>query len=275
MTRFMGSLDALDTARFVLRGYPYDGTCSYKPGSRFGPAEIRAHSEGIETYSPRFDMDIDDIPFFDAGDLEFPFGDRDGVLERIELDAESLLSRGFILFGIGGEHLVSLPLIRSAHRNHPNLQVFHFDAHMDLREHYLDDRLSHATVMRRVLDFLPVEQFHQFDIRSGTRDEWLFSRKHGILKGHPCDVLTQLDTDTPVYVSIDLDVLDPAVFPGTGTPEPGGLTFVQLVEQLSAFRGKRIVGADFVELAPNVDPTDVSTIVAAKLIREMMVIAHG
>lgn len=275
MTRFMGSREGLDGASIVLRGYPYDGTCSYKPGSRFGPAEIRNHSEGIETYSPQFDVDIEDIPFFDAGDLEFPFGDRDGVLERIELDAESLISQGFVLFGIGGEHLVSLPIIRSAASNHPDLNVFHFDAHMDLREHYLKDHLSHATVMRRVLDFLPADQLHQFNIRSGTREEWVFSRKNGLLKGHPCDVLSQLDRETPIYVSIDLDVLDPSVFPGTGTPEPGGLSFIQLVEQLAAFRERNIIGVDFVELAPNIDPTGVSTIVAAKLIREMMGIVHG
>lgn len=169
MSRFMGSLEEIDRARYVLRGYPYDGTCSYKPGSRFGPAEIRTHSEGIETYSPCFDTDIEDIPFFDAGDLELPFGDRDAVLERIELDAESTFSTGRVLFGIGGEHLVSLPLIRSAQRNYENLHVFQFDAHMDLREDYLGDTLSHATVMRQILDFLPSGHLHQFDIRSGTR----------------------------------------------------------------------------------------------------------
>lgn len=275
MSRFMGSLEEMDRARFVLRGYPYDGTCSYKPGSRFGPAEIRTHSDGIETYSPRFDTDIEDIPFFDTGDLELPFGDRDAVLERIELDAESIISQGNILFGIGGEHLVSLPLIRSAQRNFENLHVFQFDAHMDLRDDYLGDTLSHATVMRRVLNFLPAAQLHQYDVRSGTREEWAFSRENGLLKTDPTDQLRELDADTPIYITIDMDVLDPAVFPGTGTPEPGGLTFNRLMDRLSLFKGRRIVGVDFMELAPNIDPTGVSTIVAVKLIREMLVIANG
>ncbi len=275
MSRFMGSLEEIDRARYVLRGYPYDGTCSYKPGSRFGPAEIRTHSEGIETYSPCFDADIEDIPFFDAGDLELPFGDRDAVLERIELDAESTFSSGHILFGIGGEHLVSLPLIRSAQRNYENLHVFQFDAHMDLREDYLGDTLSHATVMRQILDFLPSDHLHQYDVRSGTREEWAFSRDQNLLKTDPAEQLNELSADTPIYVTIDMDVLDPSVFPGTGTPEPGGLTFNQLMARLSLFKGRRIVGADFMELAPNIDPTGVSTIVAVKLIREMLVIAHG
>ncbi len=275
MSRFMGSREEMEQARFVLRGYPYDGTCSYKPGSRFGPSEVRTHSEGIETYSPRFDADIEDIPFFDAGDLELPFGDRDAVLERIELDAESIFSAGKILFGIGGEHLVSLPLIRSAHRNFDNLHVFQFDAHMDLRKDYLGDALSHATVMRQVLDFLPVNHLHQFDIRSGTREEWTFSRENGLLKTDPGDQLNELPADTPIYLTIDMDVLDPSIFPGTGTPEPGGLTFDQLMDRLAIFKGQRIIGVDFMELAPNIDPAGVSTIVTAKLIREMLVIANG
>jgi len=273
--RFMGSRDNINDARIVMMGYPYDGTCSYKPGSRFGPGEIRSHSEGIETYSPRLNVDIQNIPFFDGGDLELPFGDRDAVLERIEVNAEAAFGEGRVLFGIGGEHLVSLPIIRSAWRNFPGLHVIQFDAHMDLREDYLGDQLSHATVMRRVLDFLPPDHLHQFDIRSGTAEEWAFSREHGLLKGNPVTLLKGLPEDTPLYITIDMDVLDPSVFPGTGTPEPGGLTFGELMDRLYRFQGRRIVGVDFMELAPNIDPTGVSTIVAAKLMREMLGVVHG
>lgn len=273
--RFMASLNQIDTADIVLRGYPYDGTVSYKPGSRFGPSELRAHSEGIETYSPRFNVDIEDVPFFDAGDLELPFGSPDRVLKEIEADAVSILKQGKVLLGIGGEHLISLSLVKAAYNRYPNLHLFHFDAHMDLRDDYLGERLSHATVMKRILDFLPAEHFHQFDIRSGTKEEWQLSRERGFLKSRPEDVLNTLPEDTPIYISVDLDVLDPSIFPGTGTPEPGGLSFTDLVDRLVPFQNRRIAAADLVELAPRIDSSSVSTIVAAKLVRELMAVCHG
>jgi len=273
--RFMGSLPVLDKAKIVLRGYPYDGTCSYKPGSRFAPEEIRTHSEGVETYSPLFDKDIEeDVLFFDALNCEFPFGNREKVLDLIEKDAKSYFEKDKILFSIGGEHLVSLPLIKACFERYADLVVLHFDAHMDLREDYLGEKLSHATVMKRVLDFLPKENFHQFGIRSGTRNEYKFSYDNKFLKESISQILDSI-TNKPIYVSIDMDVLDPSVFPGTGTPEPGGWQFNKLIGELKQLKGLNIVGADFVELAPNYDTTSVSTIVAVKLIREMLVIANG
>jgi len=273
--RFMGSRPKIEGSGIVLRGYPYDGTASYKPGSRFGPMEIRAHSEGIESYSPRFDVNIEEIPFTDAGDLSLPFGAKERVMQEIESDADALFDAGVILFGIRGEHLVSYPLIHSAFKRFPGLHVFQFDAHMDLREDYLGERFSHATVMRRVLDFLPETQFHQFHIRSGTRDEWQFSREKGFLSVSLKDALVGLNPETPIYVTIDMDVLDPSVFPGTGTPEPGGLSFDALMDELALFRGRRVVAADFMELAPHIDTSGISTITAAKLIREMIGLVNG
>ncbi|NOZ13498.1 MAG: agmatinase [Acidobacteria bacterium] len=273
--RFMGSRKEIEGSRIILRGYPYDGTASYKPGSRFGPMEIRTHSEGIESYSPRFDVDIEEIPFTDTGDLSLPFGAKKRVLHEIEADADGFFDAGVILFGIGGEHLVSYSLIHSAFRKYPDLRVFQFDAHMDLRNDYLGERFSHATVMRRILDFLPEEHFHQFHIRSGTREEWRFSRENGFMKDSLTAVLEGIAADIPLYVTIDMDVLDPAVFPGTGTPEPGGLSFDELISELAFFRGKRVVAADFVELAPHIDISGISTITAAKLIREMIGVVSG
>ncbi len=273
--RFMGSRTKIEGSRIVLRGYPYDGTASYKPGSRFGPMEIRVHSDGIESYSPRFDVDIEEIPFTDADDLSLPFGAKERVMHEIEADADGFFNAGVILFGIGGEHLVSYPLIHSAFRKYPDLQVFQFDAHMDLRNDYLGERFSHATVMRRILDFLPEEHFHQFFIRSGTREEWQLSREKGFLKDSLAKTLKGIAEETPVYVTIDMDVLDPAVFPGTGTPEPGGLSFDALMDELALFRGRRVVAADFMELAPHIDISGISTITAAKLIREMIGVVNG
>jgi agmatinase len=273
--QFMGSRSKAEGARIVLRGFPYDGTASYKPGSRFGPTEIRVHSEGIESYSPRFDVDIEDIPFFDAGDMSLPFGAKERMLVEVEADADSILSQGAILFGIGGEHLISYPLIRAAFKQNPDLQVFQFDAHMDLREDYLGERFSHATVMRRVLDFLPEKQLHQFHIRSGTKEEWQLSHDKGLLKADLGHVLKDFAKSTPIYVTIDMDVLDPAAFPGTGTPEPGGLSFMELMVDLIQFKGRKIVAVDFMELAPNIDSSGISTITAVKLIREMIGVVSG
>ncbi len=273
--RFMGSRSKISGSKIVLRGYPYDGTASYKPGSRFGPMEIRTHSEGIESYSPRFDVDIEEIPFFDMGDLSLPFGAKERMLAEVEADAGVILDSGVILLGIGGEHLISYPLIHAAFQRNPELHVFQFDAHMDLRDEYMGEAFSHATVMRRVLDFLPPKQFHQFHIRSGTRDEWLFSKQNRFLESSVEEVLKELARETPIYVTVDMDVLDPGEFPGTGTPEPGGLRFFELVDDLANFKERRVVGADFVELAPHVDGSGISTIAAAKLIREMIGVLNG
>ncbi len=273
--RFMGSRSSVEGAKIVVRGYPYDGTASYKPGSRFGPMEIRVHSEGIESYSPRFDVDIEEISFFDAGDISLPFGSRERMLAEVEEDAESIFNQGSILFGIGGEHLISYPLIHAAFKRNPELHVVQFDAHMDLRDDYMGERFSHATVMRRVLDFLPEKQLHQFHIRSGTKEEWQLSSEKGFLKTKLETFLKDLPKETPLYVTIDMDVLDPAAFPGTGTPEPGGLSFNELMADLAQFKGRRIVAVDFMELAPNIDSSGISTITAVKLIREMIGVVCG
>jgi agmatinase len=265
----------MENAKIVLRVNPYDGTCSYKPGSRFAPSEIRVHSEGVETFSPLFNKDIEeDVLFYDDFDCEFPFGNREKVLDIIESDAKRYFGKNKILFSIGGEHLVSLPLIKACFEKYGDLTVLHFDAHMDLRENYLGERLSHATVMKRVLDFLPKENFFQLGIRSGTKDEYNFSLSNNFLKDSVSQIKEKIK-NKPLYISIDMDVLDPGVFPGTGTPEPGGWQFNRLMEELKQLQGLNIVGADFVELAPNYDTACVSTIVAVKLIREMLVIANG
>ncbi len=274
--RFMGSKEKIENCKIVLRGYPFDGTASFKSGQRFAPADVRLNSEGIESYSPRFNIDIEkDICFYDAKDLTLPFGNTEKSLEMIEKDAKSYFEKGFTLFSIGGEHLITLPLIKACFSIYPDLHLIHIDAHADLREEYLGEKLSHATVMKRILDFLPVKRFHQLFIRSGTREEFEFMQKNKTLKKNPENIARAIGEKTPVYITIDLDVLDPSVFPGTGTPEPGGIDFNTLIDTLERFKNLNIVGIDFVELSPDIDNTEISTITACKIIRECMGVVYG
>ncbi len=273
--QFIGCDRTFDEADVVLFGAPYDSTTSFRPGTRFGPSAMRSESFGIETYSMLQDRDIaDDARVFDSGDLELPFGAPDRALEMIEARAAEILDAGKTPFLLGGEHLVTLGAVRAVAKRHPDLRIVHFDAHADLREDYLGVRLSHACVIRRCHDILGDGRIFQFGIRSGTRDERRF-----MLDGR---VATELFTDAtlpgvvdaigpgaPVYLTVDMDVLDPAEFPGTGTPEAGGLSFARLVADVRLICAKlNVVALDNVELSPALDPTGRSTALACKLLRE-------
>lgn len=273
---FMGFDKSYHDARIVYFGAPYDGTASFKKGSVLGPMEIRNDSYGLETYSPYQNLDLEEeTSVIDVGDLELGNGDPSPVLERIGDFVRGILRDGKIPFMAGGEHLVSYPVIQALHELHPDLHVVHLDAHMDLREDYLVDRLSHATVMRRAYDLLGRDRIWQFGIRSGTREEFAFARENCVSNlfdlGGMESLVHRLGRK-PVYVSIDLDVLDPSVFPGTGTQEPGGVTFKELLDGLLLLDGLNLVGADIVELAPNLDPSGVSTSCACKVVRELALI---
>ena len=273
--QFIGCDRTFDEADVVLFGAPYDSTTSFRPGTRFGPSAMRSESFGIETYSMLQDRDIaDDARVFDSGDLELPFGAPDRALEMIEARAAEILDAGKTPFLLGGEHLVTLGAVRAVAKRHPDLRIVHFDAHADLREDYLGVRLSHACVIRRCHDILGDGRIFQFGIRSGTRDERRF-----MLDGR---VTTELFTDAtlpgvvdaigpgaPVYLTVDMDVLDPAEFPGTGTQEAGGLSFARLVADVRLIGAKlNVVALDNVELSPALDPTGRSTALACKLLRE-------
>lgn len=271
---WMGSCETAQQADWLLVGLPYDGTCSYRPGARFGPAAIREASYGLETYSPALDRDLSDVAFFDAGDLELPFGGKTVALDRIRAAAHETLAAGKRWMGVGGEHLVTLPVIEAYLERYPDLAVLHLDAHADLREHYLGETLSHASVMRRIVDRIGPERLVQVGIRSGPREEFAWMRSHQTLVTCPEDwawALPRLQPH-PVFVTVDLDVLDPSIFPGTGTPEPGGMTFCELIASLTQARELHVVGADAVELAPMLDASGVSSVVAAKVIREMLLL---
>lgn len=272
---FIGADSTFEDSRIVIFGAPYDSTTSFRPGTRFGPAAVRSESFGIETYSPYQDRDLEtDVAVHDAGDLELPFGAPDRALAMIEAKADEILSAGKIPFLLGGEHLVSLGAVRAAVKKYPDLHIIHFDAHADLREDYLGVRLSHACVMRRCYDLLGDGRIWQFGIRSGTREEFAFMRE-GHVTTEPFSVKTlsslSFPEGTPVYLTVDLDVLDPSEFPGTGTQEAGGLRFTELLSALTEIlRRFNVVALDNVELSPGLDASGRSTALACKILREQL-----
>ena len=272
---FLGCDAEYDEARVGLFGAPFDSTTSFRPGTRFAGPAIRGDSWGLETYSPYQDRDLTDCHIFDSGDLELAIGDSEKVLAVIEERAETILKDDKLPFLIGGEHLVTLGSIRAAARKYPDLHIIHLDAHTDLREDYLGVRLSHACVIRRCWEILGNGRIHQFGIRSGEKDEFEWA-KSGHTSLHPFDLEGLEETveslqGKPVYFTLDLDVLDPSVFPGTGTPEPGGIDYMTLQRAVIAVcQNVCLVGCDVNELCPPYDASGVSTAVACKIIREML-----
>lgn len=272
---FLGAGEYED-ARAVLFGVPMDFTVSFRPGSRLGPTRIREVSDVLEEYSLDLDRSLDELTFADLGDLDLPLGNPTASLERAKRVCQGILADGKMPIALGGEHLISLPLIEAVHERYPDLVVVQFDAHADLRDNYLGEKMSHATVMRRVVELFPDDErrLYQFGIRSATREEVEFAREHTYFRPFEVweaflELLPSLK-GRPIYVTLDIDVFDPAYAPGTGTPEPGGVEPQQLFQAIKALGGCRIVGCDLVEVAPVQDPTERTAVLAAKLIREML-----
>ena len=276
---FIGCDSDYASARIVLYGAPFDSTTSFHPGARFGPAAMRHESFGLETYSPYQDADLTDCAVFDSGDMELCFGSSEAALADIEARAAEILADGKLPLLLGGEHLVTLGAVRAAVKKYPNLHIIHFDAHADLRDDYLGAKLSHACVIHRCHELVGDGRIHQFCIRSGEREEFAFAKEHTQMQKFTFDGLeetvAQLKADgTPVYFTIDLDCLDPAVFAGTGTPEAGGVSFVQLLAALRCVCTANVIGADVNELAPMLDASGVSTATACKVLRELLLALH-
>ena len=272
---FIGCDAAFEDADLVLFGAPFDSTTSFRPGARFGSAAIRHESFGIETYSPYQDKDLTDCAVFDAGDLELCFGSAESALADIRARTAEILEAGKLPLLLGGEHLVTLGAVQAAAAKHPDLHIVHFDAHADLRDDYLGAKLSHACVIRRCHEILGDGRIHQFCIRSGDREEFRFARKHTEFRlfdfyglRECCNSLAE--EGAPVYFTIDLDCLDPACFPGTGTPEAGGVSFPQLLEAILEVTRTNVIAADLTELAPMLDSSGVSTAMACKVLRELL-----
>ena len=270
---FLGCDKEFDEARIVIFGAPFDSTTSYRPGTRFASKTMRAESYCLETYSPYQDLDLEDAAIFDGGDLELCFGDTNLALNDITEYTNKVLEAGKLPLMIGGEHLVTLGAVRAVAEKYPDLHIIHFDAHADLRDEYLGASLSHATVLHRVWDIVGDGRIFQFGIRSGERAEFQWGKEHVTTQKFDFtgleNVIEKLK-GKPVYFTIDLDVLDPSVFPGTGTPEAGGVTFLQLLEAILKVGELDIVGCDINELSPLLDASGASTAVALKVLRELL-----
>ena len=265
---WMGENKDYESSDIVMLGLPFDGTVSYRSGSRFAPEQLRLASWGLEEYSPYFDKHLEDCNFHDAGDLEFPLGNTYKSLDLIEKNVEEIYRDGKRVFGIGGEHLVTLPEIKAVSKFYKDLAIVHFDAHTDLREEYLGEEMSHSAVIRHSGNIVGFENLKQIGIRSGMKDEFELMKKYNTraLKYEDLDVFK----NKPVFVTVDLNVLDTSIMCGTGTPEAGGLTFNELLGWFKYLSNFNIVGADVVELAPDYDASGASTAVATKVIRELL-----
>ncbi len=272
---FIGCDSEYEEAQIVLFGAPFDSTTSFRPGARFGSAAMRHESFGLETYSPYQDKELTEYCIFDSGDLELCFGSATSALEDIKQRTEQILADGKLPVMLGGEHLVTFGAVQAMVEKYPDLHIIHFDAHADLREDYLGARLSHACVMRRCYELLGKNRIHQFCIRSGAKEEFEFAKEHTNMHKFGFRGLQELvkelkESGTPVYFTIDLDCMDSAVFPGTGTPEAGGVSFMQLLDAIRFVAVTKVVGADVNELAPMLDQSGVSTATACKVVRELL-----
>ena len=271
---FIGCEESFEESNAVIFGAPFDGTTSFKPGARFAPSAMREDSWYLESYSPYQDKDLEDLKLFDFGDLELPYGDKKAALRIIQEHVQKIIEADKIPIMIGGEHLVSLAPVKALSKKYDDLHIIHFDAHTDLRNDYMGESLSHATVLRRIYDQVGDDRLNQFCIRSGLKEEFQWAMKHSHLEKFTYNTLEErVKTlkNKPVYITIDLDVFDPSVFPGTGTPEPGGINFhdmLKIIDTLSKL--ENVVGIDVVELSPKHDASGVSTAVACKTLRELI-----
>jgi agmatinase len=267
--QFIGAREGT-SSNIVLLGCPLDITSSFRNGSKFGPESLRRASWTLETYSPYLDMDLEDIDFSDSGDLELPRGNLLESLDMIEEATGDIVGASHKPLFFGGEHLVTYPIMKGIRKKFPELQLVHFDAHCDLRDDYEGQKLSHATVMKRVAELGGITM-HQIGIRSGTRQEF---REFKPTRS-PDELKAGLKPEMPVYISFDIDVFDPSLVPGVTTPEPGGLIFREVMDYLQMLRGAKIIGADLVELAPDYDNTFVSSVCTAKVAREIIMLIYS
>ncbi len=256
-----------------LFGVSYDGTTSFRPGARFGPAAIRDVSSGLESYDPQLELDLEDLAFADLGAVAIPFGAPEPVVAAVHQATEAVLALGLAPLMLGGEHSISSGAVAAVAQHHPDLVLVQLDAHADLRQSWLGARHSHACAMRRCLEVLPSGELRQIAIRSGTREEFQELRSSGRLVpiAAMAEALAPL-RGRPLYLTVDLDWFDPAVLPGTGTPEPGGFHWPQFAELVEELRHHQLVAADVVELAPQLDPSGVSAVLAAKVTRSLLLL---
>lgn len=218
------------------------------------------------------DADLVEVGLLDAGDLEVTEAEPAAMVEAVSRAVAEVLPTGIPVL-LGGDHTASVGAVQAAAQRFPDLRVVILDAHLDLRTEYEGQRWSHACTARRIMEAVGDGRVVQLGVRSGTREEWEFARRHcrwatGVL-AMPETVREEL-ASRPVYLSVDLDVLDPACAPGVGNPEPGGPGFTDLLEAIYAMRGLPVVAIDLMETAPPLDPSGATAVAAAKLLREMV-----
>lgn len=270
---YISAKASFEKSKIVILGCPFDGSASFRPGARFGPSAIRKASWGIETFSPYLEKDLSRLSLHDMGDLELPLGEKNTALRMIQKALREILSEGKFPVLLGGDHLITLPIVEEVLRFHPHLHLLHVDAHADLRKDYLGETLSHSTVMRKVVDRMGEGRLLQIGIRSGTKEEFKLARRMKSIvpsdQGSLKSMVKRLG-NRPVYITFDLDVIDPSLLPGVGTPEPGGFTFEGFLALLKELQPLHVVGFDMVELTPDYDPTQISSITASVMLREMI-----
>ncbi|NLZ54977.1 MAG: agmatinase [Thermoanaerobacteraceae bacterium] len=273
--RFLEAKDDYNNSKIVIIGVPMDFTVSFRPGTRFGPKKIREASYGLESYSVYTDDSLENKSFFDAGDVDIPFGNVEKSLEIIGDVTEQCIEDCKIPLFLGGEHLISYPIVKRLAEKYPDLLVLHFDAHADLRDSYLGEKLSHATVLRRISEHVKDKHIYHFGIRSGVKEEFTYAKQHTHM--FPIEVkapflkVFQDFKNRPIYVTLDIDVIDPAFAPGTGTPEPGGCSSQEILEIVTYFKELNIVGFDLVEVSPANDLSERTSLLAAKILREFLI----
>ena len=278
MERFLWSCDD-DAAGIAIFGVPLDETTSFRPGTRFGPSAAREGSQPLELYSLRQRESLDPADYVDLGDLTLPMGSVTHALDVIRTASRHILGRGKKFMAVGGEHLLSLPLIQSMLEVYPDLRVIQFDAHADLRHEFTGTEFSHGTVMRRVVDVLGAGRLFQLGIRSADKEE--LEETEGLTEVHfygvrePLMSLLPRLSGYPLYLSIDIYVVYPAYAPVTGVPEPGGITSQELLDSLALLKSQNIVGADLVEVAPAYDSTGQTGLLAAAIVRECLLLLRG
>jgi len=273
---FIACQRSLSEAGICVFGIPFEGRVNLRKGADGGPLDLRLASDSIETYSPVLARDLEDLPLGDLGDCEMP----DGAPPREQLDAarEAMAAwwrPGLLPFMLGGDHTATVPVIEVLSPAFPDLRIIQLDAHPDTREEFLGERYNYASAMARVMDVVPADRVYQVGMRTGSREEYEHRRLHFFPahEEHPVAVVRRLLPELarhPLYVTIDVDVLDPSEAPGTGSPEPGGLRVPELIEIVRMLAPCRVIGGDLVEVAHAWDPTGRTGIAASWVIREAL-----
>lgn len=268
-----GFNSSYEDGELVVFGTPMDNTTSFKPGTRFASNAVRIDSIGFETYSPYLNKDLSEYNLHDGGDVYIPIGNTGKSLESIYDYTKKILNDNKIPVMIGGEHLTTYGTFKAVFEKYPDVKIIHLDAHTDLRDEFFGEKFSHATVLRRCHDLIGDNRIFQFGIRSGEKAEFSWSKNHTYMEKFDIKTLKKIVEKIKgekVYITIDLDVLDPSVFRGTGTPEPGGISFKDLMDGVHLMKELEIVGGDIVELSPHYDNSGISNAVAFKILRELV-----